>query len=240
MVLADECLRGFAGEWDSDNATSTTIQKHITMTEALKTVLEKGDHWSLGILLFAILILGLFKLPIFKELSKTHGYSILLNLLWVIAGISALYILVVLIRDISRDSKEVELARIQASIKTIEENANLIREDSTLKDRYKKASQLIIPVLPFQEPRHPIEIDTIDHSRCWIKIQAYSHISLLRRPNWKSDQVISTSIPGGIYYVLAKQREPQFNQLFFKIKLTNGLVGWVKDLDLNKNPKCYD
>ena len=208
------------------------------MKDLLKIVLEKGDHWSLGILLFAILILGLLRLPVFSPSTNVHTYKVVLNFLWAIVGLSAIYIIVVLIRDISKNQKDVELAKIEASLKTIKEKHEIIQSDSSLKNLFSQASKLVFPQLPPPDP-HPIEDNSIDHSRCWIKI-GYGIYELLKSPSWNHQGIIANEIPPKIYYVITKKREPQFNKLFFKIKLDNGLEGWVEDHRLDKNPICYN
>jgi hypothetical protein len=140
------------------------------MKDLLKIVLEKGDHWSLGILLFAILILGLLRLPVFSPSTNVHTYKVVLNFLWAIVGLSAIYIIVVLIRDISKNQQDVELAKIEASLKAIREKPEIIQSDSSLKNLFSQASNLVLPrfIPPTPDP-HPIEDPAIDHSRCWIK-----------------------------------------------------------------------
>lgn len=200
------------------------------MNDLLKIVLEKGDHWSLGILLLFILLLALLKSPIFSETMAKHTIQILLSILWGGIGLSAFYITIVLIRDLSKDKTELEKERIKASLALINQKSEVIKSDSSLNNMFKNTSGRILS--------HPIEDNTIDHNRCWIETSLGTE--LLNRPNRMQEGVIATDIPQKIYYVLDKAKVKPFNQLFFKIKLDNGLEGWVRDWELNKNPKCYD
>ncbi len=208
------------------------------MSDLLKIVLEKGDHWSLGILLIFILLLALLKSPIFSETMAKHTLQIVMSILWGGIGLSAFYITIVLVRDLSRDKTEVERERIKASIALINQKSEVIKTDPSLSTLFERTSGLILSHPISTSGGHPIEDSTIDHNRYWIKTPWRAE--LLRRPNRMNDGVIATDIPQKIYYVLDKATDGPFNELFFKIKLDNGLEGWVRDWQVNKNPKCYD
>ncbi len=209
------------------------------MNDLIKIVLEKGDHWSLGILLFCVILLGFFNLPLLKKLHVGQNFKFANNLLWSVTGVCVIFIVVVLMRDLSRDKKEIALAEIEHGLKLIDKNADLVKSDSTLTRQINTTFKQFQKNNPINPDPHPIEDESIDHNRCWIKTS--SSTDLVQTPTFMLDEgVIAHNIPINIYYVLDKKRISQGNVLFFKIELENGLIGWVRDWQLDKNPKCYD
>src|SRR5690606_17642787 len=111
------------------------------MNDLIKIVLEKGDHWSLGILLFCVIILGLFNLPLLKNLQELQNFKFAKNLLWSFTGVCVAYIFLVLIRDLSKDKKEIALAEIQRGLTLVDKNSDFIKSDSILSSQMNTVLQ---------------------------------------------------------------------------------------------------
>ncbi|MCF0075525.1 hypothetical protein LZD49_33925 [Dyadobacter sp. CY261] len=183
--------------------------------------------------------------PLFSGLHKTQNYKLILNIYWGILGFSALYVAIILFRDYNKDQKEIaldknktqlEIEKVRASLEKVRDNPQIVKSDPALKELFDDASKSVLSQNVKMSDSHSDE--AIDHSRCWIKTNFASQ--LVKTPTSLNPKVISTEIPEKIYYVIDKQEIGHFHTLFFKIKLENGLEGWVRDFQLDKNPKCYD
>ena len=215
------------------------------MQDLFKIVLEKEDHWSLIILLLLVVLILLFRSGLFKGLYKRENFKVILNILWGAVGFSAFYVIIVLAKDYIQVQKEthiddnktkIELEKIRSSLQQVKDNPDLLSADTNLQKLFRETAKSVFSQSPSVPDVH--DDKTIDNNRCWI--QTSFGTKLENKPSAMGSSTIARSIPEKVYYVIEVAKDRQFNMKFFKIKLDNGLEGWVKDFNLDMNPKCLE